>query len=84
MMLTTTIVFEFFATSVYGFGGWVLIFKIIPYFIFVLIASMLNKSLEKERLTEIPLNDPQKDDKFFFQSSKKENFYNMIFFFIAL
>jgi hypothetical protein len=82
MMLTTTIVFEFFATSLYGFGGWMLIFKIIPYFILVLVASFLNKSVQKEKPINKPFTDTQKGNSIFFISSKKNNLYNMIFFFI--
>ncbi|MHA1990425.1 MAG: hypothetical protein ACW981_20485 [Candidatus Hodarchaeales archaeon] len=82
MMLTTTIVFEFFATSLYGFGGWILIFKIIPYFIFVLVASLLKKSLQNENPVAKPFTVSQEDNNSFFISSKKNNLYSMIFFFI--
>lgn len=45
MMLTTTIIYELFASIVYGFSGPLFFFKVFAYFLNVLIASNLGRIL---------------------------------------
>jgi hypothetical protein len=45
MMLTTAIIFEFFATAIYGAGGWLIFFKIFAYSFSVLIGGFLKNRL---------------------------------------
>ncbi|OLS19876.1 MAG: hypothetical protein HeimC3_43150 [Candidatus Heimdallarchaeota archaeon LC_3] len=71
MMLTTAIIFELFATTVYGFGGWVLIFKIIGYLFFILVAGvMYKKEIYKELINEN-------------NSINQKYLYSILFFFIG-
>ena len=72
-MFTTSIIFEFYATSFYGFGGWLIIFKIISYSIIVLVGGLLHRMLQKSDSAE---KDRQHDNK---QGSRV---YNLILFFI--
>lgn len=73
MMFTTTIIFEFYATSFYGFGGWLIFFKIISYSFIVVIGGFLHQRLQKRNSSEQNLQGDH---------NQGSRFYNMIFFFI--
>ena len=48
MMLTSSIIFELFASVVYGFAGIVFVFKFIAYTIVVMVGSSLNPILNSD------------------------------------
>ena len=71
MMITTTIIFELFASAIYGFGSWLFVFKFISYSIFVLLAGILYK---RDLYKEIIYNNSINSQKYL---------YSFLFFFIG-